>query len=353
MQAAPLPADEPVRLRVLHELAVLDTAPEDRFDRITALAQTLLDVPIALVSLVDRDRQWFKSRRGLEAKETPRRIAFCAHTILQPDPMVVADVTRDERFHDNPLVTGYPHARFYAACPLLLRGHAVGTLCVIDREPRLLTAEQLQGLQALAAIVSDELERGTGHDRDPLTGLPNHQGFMLHGDHVLRRAVARGDHVSLLRVDVHLDPDGADRWATLERLGTLFQGALCEAEVVARLQGGAFALLFAGDGCGAPSFTLRQLTAKIEARFDPAPEVRAGTAVCRPRAASQLALAQLLEAAEHDLDEQDQARTSVPGPQRPTRPLGGQVYPRENSLPPAPTTIPGPVQPQLQDLSPS
>ncbi len=159
MIEAVIPPDEERRLDVLRSYEVLDTAPEKEFDDITRLAALFCDVPIALVSLVDRHRQWFKSRFGLSAPETPRDIAFCSHAILGTAPLIVGDALQDERFHDNPLVAGDPLIRFYAGAPLSApSGERIGTLCVIDRKPRALTAEQLEGLESLARHVVAYLE---------------------------------------------------------------------------------------------------------------------------------------------------------------------------------------------------
>ena len=160
MPQAALPPFERERLSLLKALQLLDTPPEPTFDRITRLASQLLQVPIALVSLVDEQRQWFKSRVGLEACETPREYAFCAHAILQTTPLVVNDASRDPRFIDNPLVTTAPGIRFYAGVQLLsLQGYPLGTLCVIDTRPRELAASELALLQELAGIVSEQLQQ--------------------------------------------------------------------------------------------------------------------------------------------------------------------------------------------------
>ena len=161
MKPAPHPENEAARLHALRELGVLDTPPEPAFDDLTAIAARVCGRPMALVSLVDADRQWFKSRRGLEVPQTPREVAFCAHAILQPDEvMVVPDAQRDERFADNPLVTGAPHLRFYAGAPLVTaRGEALGTLCVLDREPGEMSAEEIDALRALARRAMAELEQ--------------------------------------------------------------------------------------------------------------------------------------------------------------------------------------------------
>lgn len=158
MEQATPTVNEQQRLDALYRLGVLDTPSEERFDRITRLAQHLFDVPIALVSLVDRDRQWFKSRQGLSACETGRDISFCGHAIKSEEVLVVENAQRDERFHDNPLVTGEPNIRFYAGCPLRAPGgELVGTLCLIDTRPRSLEPQQLASLRDLGAQVETEL----------------------------------------------------------------------------------------------------------------------------------------------------------------------------------------------------
>lgn len=160
MQSPRFPPDEPHRLKALQDLELLDTPPEDRFDRVTRIAQHLFQVPIVLVSLVDADRQWFKSRQGLDAPETPRDISFCGHAILGEEVFVVPDATADARFQDNPLVCGAPDIRFYAGAPLHApSGARVGTLCLIDRVPRTLSPMQASALRDLADCVEGELER--------------------------------------------------------------------------------------------------------------------------------------------------------------------------------------------------
>ena len=162
----PLPPDEELRLAALAGYGVLDTPPEPGFDRITRLASELLGFPIVLVSLVDRHRQWFKSKVGLEAGETPRELSFCAHAILSDRVLVVEDARADDRFHDNPLVTGAPGIRCYAGAPLRTRGGArLGTLCAIDRQPRHLSPETRRQLADLAQIVVDTLDLGLALDR--------------------------------------------------------------------------------------------------------------------------------------------------------------------------------------------
>ncbi len=158
MIAAPLPPNEVNRLAALHDLDVLDSGSEDGFDLVVGLAGKLLDVPIALVSLVDETRQWFKARQGLDVSETPRELAFCAHTILHDDVMVVVDASEDPRFFRNPLVLNDPEIRAYAGAPIVVDGgYQIGTVCAIDRRPRSFSPDQLDILRQLAKMVSQGL----------------------------------------------------------------------------------------------------------------------------------------------------------------------------------------------------
>jgi GAF domain-containing protein len=148
------------RVKILREFAVLDSAPESQFDDLAAMAAQICETPIALISLVDADRQWFKARVGLDVRETPRTQSFCAHALKDPqDVMVVPDAAQDERFSSNPLVTGKPNIRFYAGAPLVTQENTtLGTICVIDRVPRELTVAQQWALKALASQVVKKLE---------------------------------------------------------------------------------------------------------------------------------------------------------------------------------------------------
>ena len=164
---APLLPDEPKRLAALHELSLLDTPPEERFDRITRLAAALADVPIALVSLMDQDRQWFKSCHGLSTTETPRDDAFCAHVVHSRKPMIVSDTHQDDRFADNPLVTGTPHIRFYAGFPIFHKnGSCVGTLCMVDNRPRQFPDATIHLFGDLARLVEQELNASARHSAE-------------------------------------------------------------------------------------------------------------------------------------------------------------------------------------------
>ena len=164
---ASLPENEAARLAALDALEILDSAPEERYERIVRIASEAFDVPITLVSLVDRDRQWFKSCIGLDVKETPRDMAFCAHAILEDEVLVVPDAFLDPRFADNPLVTGEPHVRFYAGCPLKLPdGNLMGTLCLIDTRPRQLDDGKINLLRDLGKLTETELSRKARPESD-------------------------------------------------------------------------------------------------------------------------------------------------------------------------------------------
>jgi len=155
----PVAADERARLAAVGASGLVDTDEEARFDRIARLATMVTGSPIALISLLTSTRQWFKARIGLEPRETPRDWAFCSHAVLQDELFVVEDALGDDRFRENPLVTGDPNIRFYAGVPLRDRtGHPLGTLCVIDREPRRLRTSEVQGLLDLAAIAAAEIQ---------------------------------------------------------------------------------------------------------------------------------------------------------------------------------------------------
>ncbi len=184
MPGAPPTADEPERLQALQDLKILDTPAEARFDRITRLAALLFNVPIVLVSLVDKDRQWFKSCIGLDDSQTDRDSSFCAHAIHSPEIFVINDARKDERFLDNPLVTGPPFIRFYAGRPLNSPdGHLVGTLCIIDTEPRQLSVEDRHRLDALGQWVELELQNRSLGEREAINDASRrHQFWRLSKD---------------------------------------------------------------------------------------------------------------------------------------------------------------------------
>ena len=217
--APPLPVNEAGRLAALDSYGILDTAPEQAYDDFTQLAASICGVPIALISLIGKDRQWFKSKIGLEPPETPREQAFCAHAIVDNQLLVVADAANDKRFEGNPLVTGVPHIRFYAGAPLVTAsGHGLGTLCVIDRIPRELTGEQLASLQALSRQLMAQLElrRALGL----LTEAERAKKiFVAHVSHELRTPLTsiRGALALVRDSDANLDDDSRELLSAAHR----------------------------------------------------------------------------------------------------------------------------------------
>ena len=178
MKIPATPYNEDERLRSLQESGLLDTGPSERFDRLTRLARRLFNTPVALVSLVDQERLWLKSCDGYSVRQVPRDISFCAHAILKNEPLIITDALQDERFFDNPLVTGDAKIRFYAGCPVHLPdGATAGSFCIIDHEPREFGAEDVAMLKDLAAIVEDEFAVMNAATTDELTGLLNRRGF--------------------------------------------------------------------------------------------------------------------------------------------------------------------------------
>jgi diguanylate cyclase (GGDEF)-like protein len=245
-----IPDDEPSRLEALRALDVLDTPAEERFDRLTRLARRLFDVPIALVSLVDQDRQWFKSRAGLDATETPRDVSFCGHTILDDRPLVVPNALDDARFADSPLVLAEPNVRFYVGWPLKApNGQRIGALCLMDRRPRPFEDDDLEALRDLAAMVEHELAAVQLATRDALTGVPNRRGFELLADQSLR--VCRRQRLPMALVYIDLDGFKAINDAhghaegdrALARFGHLLGTSARDTDVVGRIGGDEFALL--------------------------------------------------------------------------------------------------------------
>ena len=203
MLQAPQPANEADRLAALHDFQILDTPPDDAFDRITRIASRILKTPIAIVSLVDKERQWFKSRLGVDTEETPREVAFCAHAICEQDVMVIQDASEDQRFADNPLVTEDPKIRFYAGAPLQDNaGHNLGALCVIDSAPRQIDDDQRAMLRDLASIVMDAMHLRRLAAVDPLTSLPNRRHFLELCEQENRRAHRYGNELTVGLLDI-------------------------------------------------------------------------------------------------------------------------------------------------------
>jgi diguanylate cyclase (GGDEF)-like protein len=282
------PHNEQERLEALRNLDILDTLPEQEYDDLTRLAASLLRVPIAAISLIDEDRQWFKSRIGLEDSETPRSISFCGHAILGTETFVVPDASLDERFRDSPLVTGNPHVRFYAGVPLTTEdGCAIGALCVKDNQPRQLSKEEESILRVLArqVVAHFQLRRQlkelqqlneerlrverrlrvsqnklrlanqklkTLASIDSLTGLNNRRSFDMRLRREWKLAIRQSAPLSLLMVDLdHFkqvnDTRGhAEGDDVLKHIAVLLSDSVRETDFVSRFGGEEFAILLPG-----------------------------------------------------------------------------------------------------------
>lgn len=250
MKIPDTPKDEEVRLKALRSLNVLDTPSEERFDRLTRLAKRMFDVPIALVSLVDENRQWFKSCIGLNVSETPRDISFCGHAILGNEIFIIPDATEDERFSGNPLVLNEPYIRFYAGCPLrYLDGSMLGTLCIIDTQPRVLNREDLDALKDLAELAEHELMAVQLATLDELTKISNRRGFIKLAHYGLDICSRHNISASLVVFDLnkfklindtfgHFEGDKA-----LIAFSDQMKNTFRDSDVIGRLGGDEFAVL--------------------------------------------------------------------------------------------------------------
>jgi diguanylate cyclase (GGDEF)-like protein len=273
--------DEPARLAALKRLAVLDSEPEEPFENVVALIRTVLDVPIAAVSLLDEDRQWFKACRGLDASETRRSDSFCTHAIQQREPMIIPDATKDPRFAANPFVIGVPEIRSYAGIPLQTPdGYNIGSLCALDTRARTFTSSEIATLAKFARIVVDELELRRIAGRDQLTGALTRRGFIERANQELERFRRYDRPASLTMVDIdhfksindtHGHPVG-------DKVLREFAERLCKAarpnDVLGRLGGEEFALLMPETSAQEALIAADRFRERIAATvFTPAPGI--------------------------------------------------------------------------------
>ncbi len=265
------PDNELERLQTLHALKILDTEPEERFDRLTRMAKRLFNVPIALVSLVDDNRQWFKSCFGLPVRETGRDISFCGHAILSDACLIVEDATKDERFADNPIVTAEPNIRFYAGYPLKgINGSRLGTFCIIDDKPRKLSDEDLKAFEDLAVLAERELEAVQTSTLDELTGITNRRGFNTLSNFSFQMCKRLHVDLSLVYFDLdkfklindthgHLAGDNV-----LINFSRILSRELRESDIFARMGGDEFAVLFTNTSREDAEFILDRFQQKLD-----------------------------------------------------------------------------------------
>jgi diguanylate cyclase (GGDEF)-like protein len=242
--------DDEGRISALRRLNILDTAIEEPFEKIVTLVRTVLAVPISTVTLVDRDRQWFKARRGVTASETPRAISFCTHTIRQREPLIVEDAASDPRFAGSPLVMGPPNIRSYAGVPLRTpEGYNVGSLCAMDTRPRRFSPADIAILSNFANIVSDELELRMIAQVDHLTGALTRRGFVEQAEREIARSQRYGRPSSLVMLDLDHFKSVNDAHGhgvgdqVLRKISELAGTTLRPSDVFGRLGGEEFAIL--------------------------------------------------------------------------------------------------------------
>ncbi|UTM59110.1 sensor domain-containing diguanylate cyclase [Photobacterium sp. CCB-ST2H9] len=247
------PRDEVERLQCLRSLAILDTEREERFDRVTRLARRLFNVPMSTVTLVDENRQWFKSCYGAELTETGRDVSFCGHAILGDEPFIITDASKDVRFHDNPLVVGPPFIRFYAGVPLLYRGkYKLGTLCIVDHQPKMLNTDQIRDLIDLAKIAEQELSALHEATIDELTQISNRRGFIKLASESLQNCQKYDEPFSLAFFDLNKFKTINDQWGhqagdhALKDFAMLISQSFRSSDLFARVGGDEFVVLYTG-----------------------------------------------------------------------------------------------------------
>lgn len=250
MEKPNIPKNEKKRLATLRFLDILDTQAEERFDRLTRMARYIFKVPIAMVSLVDENRHWFKSSIGLNMIETARETSFCGHTINGNEVFIIPNAIKDPRFADNPLVLHAPYIRFYAGCPLIVNGYKLGTLCLIDTNPRDFKSKDTAALKDLASMVEHELAAVQLATTDALTELSNRRGFLAVAQNNLNLSLRNKSPVTLVYIDLdhfkfindnfgHAEGDSA-----LMAFANLIKNTFRDSDLFARIGGDEFAFLF-------------------------------------------------------------------------------------------------------------
>lgn len=271
MKIPALPANETERLKSLYMMDLLDRKDDERLSRLTRVTKATFNVPIALISLLDRDRQWLVSPVGTNMRETSRNVSFCAHAILLQGILIVKDAHKDERFASNPYVTGAPFIRFYAGCPVHLPdGSVAGTICIIDTKPRDFSSDEINLLLDLGAVVEDEFLIISQAMSDKLTDLPNRRGFYRLGDKRFKEMTSAQTPFSLLYFVVDNLQSINDIWGHAEGDNVLrgfarsLSSCLHKDDICGRVDGSAFAVLLQQEnGHDADAFLFR-LQTKID-----------------------------------------------------------------------------------------
>ena len=276
MKAPDLPENEEARLQALRQLNILDTPAEERFDRLARMARRLFDAPIALVTLIEQDRQWFKASSAPDEYENPgqvpREITFCGHTIAQEEILVIPDALADWRFVDNPMVAGPPNIRFYAGCSVTDgNNHNVGTICILDPSPRDFSAEDMELLRDLGAMVERELAAIRLATIDDLTGIANRRGFLTMAQHALQFCQRQQVPACLAFLDLNKFKYINDNYGHAEGDNALrfFAGQLRqhfrESDLCARLGGDEFVVLLTNTDITRANELTKRLTAALQA----------------------------------------------------------------------------------------
>lgn len=257
-----IPENEEERLKSLYMVDLLDSKADERFERLARVGRKLFNVPVALISLLDRDRQWLLACEGLNARETSRDVSFCGHAILQEGAFIVNNALKDERFYDNPLVTGEPFIRFYAGYPVHLPDGAVaGTICLIDSKPRHFSEDDIASLKDLAYILEDEFQVINLAMTDSLTGIPNRRGFYRSGEKRFNELRQNNKSFSIIYFDLDKFKPINDLWGHAEgdEVLKIFSKQLLKQlspkDIVGRLGGDEFAVLLTRE-CDTETFLM-------------------------------------------------------------------------------------------------
>ncbi len=317
-----IPLNEAERLHALRALQILDSSHEERFDRVTRMARRMFGVPISVVSLVDEDRQWFKSAQGLDASQTAREISFCGHAINQDGLFIIPNALVDERFHDNPLVTEAPNIRFYAGYPLKLRqGINIGTLCLIDSKPREMDDEDRLLLQDLGEMIEQEIKSIQLATLDALTMISNRRGFMTLVDHSMKLCRRNKLPISLLLFDLDKFKAINDTYGhhegdvALVAFAQIMLEAFRDCDVIARLGGDEFVVMLLDSNEESISLVLERFqaaTAAANSRSGKPYDIEYSVGVANFPCDTNIPIEEMIQAADAAMFQDKKARGAGP-----------------------------------------